>query len=30
MTFYNVQNLTILIVLKLTDILSKNKKEAFS
>ena len=28
MTFYNVQNLTVLIVLKLTDTLSKNEREA--
>ncbi|MBG9558968.1 hypothetical protein [Cytobacillus firmus] len=28
MTFSNVQNLTMLIVLKLTDSLSKNEREA--
>ncbi|MEK3992996.1 hypothetical protein [Robertmurraya sp. FSL R5-0851] len=28
MTFSNVQNLTVLIVLKLTDSLSKNEREA--
>lgn len=28
MTFYNVQNLTMLIVLKLTELLSKIEREA--